>query len=653
MQHLLPNSTLQGGKYRIVKKLGQGGFGITYLAVQTGLERRVVIKEFFMKEFCERNADTHHVTMGTEGNRDTVKRFQDKFLKEARHIAKLNHPHIVRIIDVFDENNTSYYVMEYAPNGSLADKVKAQGALSETVATRYILQVADALDFIHQKNMNHLDVKPGNIVLNEADDTILIDFGLSKQYDTTTGDQTSTTPLGISEGFAPMEQYKKGGVGTFTPETDIYALGATFFFLLTGTPPPSASDVNEDGVPIDKLRAKGVSENAISIIYQSMKGRKKDRMKQVRTFINGLKEEAPDNPQSSKKAGDSTNAKNSSKANDSTNTNGAHTDTSKDSNAFDETIVVNEAKEKEEHKDIQINERQRDKRKISLWKVLVVATLLILIFTLLYAFIFGNNTHNNHTTDYEDPDSVVSDSVVSDEYMGSVSAANEVFKVKDIEFRMIKVEGGTFTMGATSEMENPYDDEKPTHQVTLSSYYIGETEVTQALWKAVMGSNPSYFKGDNLPVEMVSWDDCQTFISKLNALTGKRFRLPTEAEWEFAARGGNQSRHTPFSGSSRIDDVAWYESNSDNKTHPVKTKQPNELGSYDMTGNVWEWCQDWYGSYNSYAQTNPTGAGSGSHRVDRGGSWICSPRLCRSSYRYCLTPEFSDFDLGLRLVLSQ
>ena len=653
MQHLLPNSTLQGGKYRIVKKLGQGGFGITYLAVQTGLERRVVIKEFFMKEFCERNADTHHVTMGTEGNRDTVKRFQDKFLKEARHIAKLNHPHIVRIIDVFDENNTSYYVMEYAPNGSLADKVKAQGALSETVATRYILQVADALDFIHQKNMNHLDVKPGNIVLNEADDTILIDFGLSKQYDTTTGDQTSTTPLGISEGFAPMEQYKKGGVGTFTPETDIYALGATFFFLLTGTPPPSASDVNEDGVPIDKLRAKGVSENAISIIYQSMKGRKKDRMKQVRTFINGLKEEAPDNPQSSKKAGDSTNAKNSSKANDSTNTNGAHTDTSKDSNAFDETIVVNEAKEKEEHKDIQINERQRDKRKISLWKVLVVATLLILIFTLLYAFIFGNNTHNNHTTDYEDPDSVVSDSVVSDEYMGSVSAANEVFKVKDIEFRMIKVEGGTFTMGATSEMENPYDDEKPTHQVTLSSYYIGETEVTQALWKAVMGSNPSYFKGDNLPVEMVSWDDCQTFISKLNALTGKRFRLPTEAEWEFAARGGNQSRHTQYSGSSRIDDVAWYESNSDNKTHPVKTKQPNELGIYDMTGNVWEWCQDWYGSYNSYAQTNPTGASSGPNRVDRGGSWFLSPRYCRSSSRFGNAPGFWDGSLGLRLVLSQ
>ena len=187
----------------------------------------------------------------------------------------------------------------------------------------------------------------------------------------------------------------------------------------------------------------------------------------------------------------------------------------------------------------------------------------------------------------------------------------------------------------------------------MSSYYIGETEVTQALWKAVMGSNPSEFKGDDLPVEQVSWDDCQIFISKLNALTGKRFRLPTEAEWEFAARGGNQSRHTPYSGSSRIDDVAWYLYNSGEKTHPVKTKQPNELGIYDMSGNVWEWCQDWDGDYSSYAQTNPTGASSGSDRVIRGGSLYSSPWDCRSSGRVYGAPTYSEYDQGLRLVLSQ
>ena len=226
------------------------------------------------------------------------------------------------------------------------------------------------------------------------------------------------------------------------------------------------------------------------------------------------------------------------------------------------------------------------------------------------------------------------------------------FEANGVSFTMIHVEGGTFTMGATSEMTEPSSDEEPTHQVTLSSYYIGETEVTQALWKAVMGSNPSWFKGDNLPVEKVSWNDCQTFISKLNALTGKNFRLPTEAEWEFAARGGNQSRHTQYSGSSRIDDVAWYYGNSNDKTHPVKTKQPNELGIYDMSGNVDEWCQDWYDSYSSDAQTDPTGAGSGSLRVGRGGSWWGPPRACRSSYRNHGAHEGSCDNLGLRLALS-
>ena len=237
----------------------------------------------------------------------------------------------------------------------------------------------------------------------------------------------------------------------------------------------------------------------------------------------------------------------------------------------------------------------------------------------------------------------------------SASYQNHVLRVGNVSYRMIPVNGGTFTMGATSEMTEPWDDEKPTHKVTLSSYSVGETEVTQALWKAVMGSNPSYFKGDNLPVEQVSWDDCQTFIRKLNGLTGRHFRLPTEAEWEFAARGGNGSCHTQYSGSgsSRIDDVAWYYGNSGNKTHPVKTKQSNELGIYDMSGNVWEWCQDWFGSYNSSAQTNPTGASSGSSRVIRGGSWCYSPRYCRSSYRNGDSPGSEYFSLGLRLVLSE
>ena len=248
-----------------------------------------------------------------------------------------------------------------------------------------------------------------------------------------------------------------------------------------------------------------------------------------------------------------------------------------------------------------------------------------------------------------------STSGASSNMVGSSTSGSVItIPVKDgISIEMVKVEAGSFNMGATPEMQNPDEDEKPVHRVTLTNnYYIGKYEVTQALWQAVMGSNPSNFKGDDLPVE-VSWNDCQDFISKLNAMTGKRFRLPSEAEWEYAARGGKKSRGYQYSGSNTIGDVAWYEGNSGSKTHAVGTKQPNELGIYDMTGNVYEWCQDWYGSYSSSPQTNPIGAVSGSCRVYRGGCWVSSARNCRTSYRGRRTPDFRYGFLGLRLVLSE
>ena len=229
----------------------------------------------------------------------------------------------------------------------------------------------------------------------------------------------------------------------------------------------------------------------------------------------------------------------------------------------------------------------------------------------------------------------------------------ETFTVNGVTFNMVAVEGGTFTMGATAEQgDDAYEDEQPAHQVTLSSYCIGETEVTQALWEAVMGSNPSYFTGDlNRPVECVSWNNCQIFISKLNELTGKTFRLPTEAEWEYAARGGNHSQGYKYAGSNDVYEVAWCSGSSNSKTHPVATKAPNELGLYDMSGNVWEWVQDWYGRHSSESQTNPTGPESGSVRVDRGGGWGSNASRCRVSHRSNYNPTYSTSDLGLRLAL--
>ena len=227
---------------------------------------------------------------------------------------------------------------------------------------------------------------------------------------------------------------------------------------------------------------------------------------------------------------------------------------------------------------------------------------------------------------------------------------NHTFTVNGVQFTMVEVGGGTFTMGATSEQgSDAWDEEKPAHEVTLSDYYIGQTEVTQALWEAVMGNNPSDSKGDNLPVERVSWDDCQVFIQKLNQLTGKQFRLPTEAEWEYAARGGRKSRGYKYAGGNNIDSVAWCDGNSGNETHPVATKQANELGIYDMSGNVLEWCSDWCGDYTSSSQSDPQGSSYGSFRVIRGGCYYNFARNCRVSYRISNTLDYRSGYLGLRL----
>lgn len=231
------------------------------------------------------------------------------------------------------------------------------------------------------------------------------------------------------------------------------------------------------------------------------------------------------------------------------------------------------------------------------------------------------------------------------------------FLVQGVKFTLVKVQGGTFTMGATSEQGNDAEsDERPAQQVTLSDYYIGQTEVTQALWEAVMGSNPSLDEGDDLPVEGVSWEECQTFIKKLNSmlsneLGGKRFALPTEAQWEFAARGGMESKGYKYAGSNQLSVLAWSESNSNRSTHPVAQKQPNELGLYDMSGNVYEWCSDWYGDYSIAEKMNPKGPNRGSYRVIRGGAWCHNAGCCRVSYRANYLPTNKGNGIGLRLCL--
>lgn len=250
--------------------------------------------------------------------------------------------------------------------------------------------------------------------------------------------------------------------------------------------------------------------------------------------------------------------------------------------------------------------------------------------------------------------------VLTGEELPQIEPQYQVFTIGEVTFVMVPVEGGTFMMGGTAEQgSDPIDRERPVHQVTLSSYYISQTEVTQALWQEVMGSNPSYFVGDNHPVEQVSWEDCQAFIALLNDLTGRTFRLPSEAEWEYAARGGNESEGYKYSGSNDLSAVAWYSENDwwelmgsgTHGTHSVATRNPNELDLYDMSGNVHEWCQDWFDSYGPNDQIDPIGPESGTTRVYRGGSWYFDEWFCRVSFRNGVVPTYRSYGIGFRLAL--
>ena len=287
------DAKLQGGKYVISKVIGEGGFGITYLGRHTSLKRRVAIKEFFMKEYCERDADTSHMRIGTKQNRNLVWQCKQKFLKEALMIAKLDDPHIIRIYDIFEENDTAYYVMEYVDGGSLEDLLNTRGRLNETAALDILRGISAALRYIHNRNILHLDIKPSNIMMRNGTQPVLIDFGVSKHYDNG-GVQTSTTPVARSKGYAPVEQYAQGEISLFTPSTDIYSLGAVLYKMLTGTTPPESTLLVGTGISIPGF----VSAKLRKVIAKAMAVSKGNRYQSVEAMMKDLNEDVVVDPTS-------------------------------------------------------------------------------------------------------------------------------------------------------------------------------------------------------------------------------------------------------------------------------------------------------------------------------------------------------------------
>ena len=635
---------LQGGEnvYVIEEVLGKGGFGITYkVKARISYKKMHADAHFALKEFfpsqCWRDED-NATLMVPPTQQDELAIGIKEFTNEARRLQQVSekNPNIVKVDEVFEANDTAYYVLEYLDGGDLRKMVKKNGGpLSERQMLDVMLPIGRALQCLHENKILHLDIKPDNIMMSLENDTPapkLIDFGLATHY-ATDGTPTSQRPLqGYTEGYAPFEQYSP--ITSFDPRIDIYAFSATCLYLLTGKDPVKATTlIQQPAGYVRSLIPTTVSDRVASAIVSGMGSFSKDRPQSMTAMLALLTEETPVNRNQEKDP-----PKSSPKPKPG------------------ETVNLhprNDAPKPARERAVKAGLSGSTSKPSLLKRKMPIIALTVILAVVMIAGVV-----------------VISKRCSSSDKSGIINnPAEQTFTVDGVSFTMVAVEGGAFTMGATSEQgSDAEDNEKPAHSVTLSTYYIGQTEVTQALWEAVMGENPSWFNGYgnskygsnhsenygtnlNRPVERVSWDDCQEFIRKLNAKTGKNFRLPTEAEWEYAARGGNKSKGYKYSGSNTIGDVAWYYENSGNKTHDIATKRANELGIYDMSGNVWEWCSDWYGDYSSASQTNPTGPASGSFRVCRGGGWNVDAWFCRVSLRDGDSADSRCNDLGFRLAL--
>lgn len=593
-QLMLPeHSFLQGGKYRIDRRIASGGFGNTYEVYNVLLEERMALKEFFMKGVSQRDADNTTVSVSNTLNKELFEAQKEKFKKEARRLRKMHNPHIIHVHDLFEENGTAYYAMDFVDGESLSTRLKRTNApLSEEETLDILNQVLQALEEVHSLGIRHLDLKPGNIMVDRQGNVKLIDFGASKQM-AASGVDTTTSSMCYTPGYAPSEQIEQN-MELIGPWTDLYALGATLYHLLTKNQPPTLSELQDENAFVYPTVVSEKMQYLIQWMMTVKRQKRPQSVAEVKEFL-----AKPFHP------------------------------TEETLSVDDEDTMLGEKPEPSQPTPEPILEPTPQSPPKSSPK----------------------------SSPHSPSKKWIGIGLAAMAFIGWVLVWNTIKKPSQEEIlqnlinNMVHVDGGTFMMGATSEQgSDAYEDEKPAHQVTLSSFSICKYEVTQEEWEAVMGKNPSEFKGAKLPVEIVSWDDCQEFIRRLNELTGKQFRLPTEAEWEYAARGGSKSRGYKYAGGNDLGSVAWYCNNSGGKTHEVGQKQPNELGLYDMGGNVWEWCQDWGGSYSSSSQTNPTGPSSGSDRVCRGGGWFYDERTCRVSSRFKNTPSISFHSLGFRLA---
>ncbi len=578
---LKPGTLLRGKSYTytIQKMLGQGTFGITYLAttqvkitgalgeIDTSIQ--VAIKEFFMSDINGREDNT--VTSGSKGG--VYDKYKQKFAREAENLSKLHHPHIVKVLEYFEANNTVYYAMEFVEGGNLNEYIGQKNGLPEAECVKYARQIGSALSYMHAHKMLHLDLKPGNVMLRKNGDAVLIDFGLSKQYDETGKPETSTSVGGGTPGYAPIEQANYHDGKGFPVTMDVYALGATMYKMLTGERPPEASDILNDGFPTYKLQEHQVSDKMIAHVTKAMAPMKKDRPQSVEEFLSSLKEEDTfyEVPQE---------------------------DTAKDEpikivKVQKAHVITPETKKELETNTSNETNKSQKKRLITLSvSVLVGASVIIGAFLLL--------SQRNKTSDL-------------------IPNKDNITTIVQPQVQPI---GKDFVLIEKGELPNYEVQQDKYINVTVDSFYISKYELTQGEYKRVMqhiapenytynigGSGKENYvamKNDSLPVigtitniaeycnrrsEMEGYDGFYT-ITNTHVIVnsdGNGYRLPTDVEWLYAAHAGNLHETYKYAGSNKFAEVAWYGGNSKNKPHKVGLKKPNGKGLYDMTGNITEY----------------------------------------------------------------